>query len=136
MTKVKKETPTTLTLTQKKEIVAKVETLRNQGVAVIAAAKKVGVVMPTYYGYKKQIARADHAAKGQTKVTNKKTKRKYTRRNVTATALLPVDKNTNVPTVNYVERTTTKPTAYNGPLMMVIGSPDALLDFLKKMRGI
>jgi hypothetical protein len=113
-----------LTLEQKKELVAKVETLREQGLAVLQATKKVGVHMPTYYGYKKQIEK-----------NTKKPKRKYTRKTdtKTATALVPVNKTARMlpHTIEYIER----PSPKNGTLMMVIGSPETVFEFVKKMRG-
>jgi len=125
-----------LTLDQKKELVTKVDTLREQGLAVLQATKKIGIHMPTYYGYKKQIAKPVS-----------KPKRKYTRKTntKTATALVPLDKagcptsrllkSKSVPmtphTIEYIER----PSQKNSTLMMVIGSPETVFEFVKKMRG-
>jgi len=131
-----KKQPIILTLDQKKEVVAKVDMLREQGLAVLPATKKIGIHMPTYYGYKKQIAKPVS-----------KPKRKYTRKTdtKTATALVPLDKagcptnrllkSKSAPmmphTIEYIER----PSPKNGTLMMVIGSPETVFEFVKKMRG-
>ena len=125
-----KKPPVLLTLDQKKDLVAKVDTLREQGLAVLQATKKVGVHMPTYYGYKKQIDKPVS-----------KPKRKYVRKNVVvvptkvskskaATALVPL-KPMMPHTIEYIER----PSSKSGTLMMVIGSPDTIFEFVKKMRG-
>lgn len=117
-----------LTPDQMKAIVDEIDEIKKQhGISLQEATQKSssGIHFSTYYNYRRQIANKDN--KLQTK--NKKTKRKYTRRNNDEMPTFPH-------TIVYNEKAE-KPSKKGGieDLDMMIDHVELLLRYMKKARG-
>jgi phage antirepressor YoqD-like protein len=114
----------TVTIEEMQEIVDKIDELKEQGYTVPEAMKKAGIKrhFRAYYNYRDRLKLLNG---------NKKPTRK--RKPTSPPLALP----TTPHTVEYIKvESKEKPEKKKDELVLAIGSPDVLLDFIKKMREI
>lgn len=107
-----------------KEVISKVNQNRKQGSNVTNATKNVGVTISKYYSYQKKLEQLKISARAATKAVKPMT---------INDSFSPIKALQVIP--HKPEKRIEKGHPKQEMLLMVLGSPEGLLDFVKKLQG-
>jgi len=116
-----------LSVEKMKDVVSKVNQNRKQGSNVTNATKNVGVTISKYYSYQKKLEQLKMSARAATRAT------KMVKPMTVNDTFSPIKALQVIP--HKPEKRIEKGHQKQEMLLMVLGSPEGLLDFVKKLQG-